>query len=476
MTTQNVSTPCGIGQCDIGLIGLGVMGRNFALNLADKGFQVAGYNRDPVKRRLVNHPGIYVADDVGALCEHLRQPRAVMMLVPAGKPVDDVIEALTPHLAAGDMIIDSGNSHFTDTDRRSRALEKKGLLFMGMGMSGGASGARNGPSLMPGGPEPVYRRVAAILEAAAAQVKGGPCVAYLGSGSAGHYVKMVHNGIEYGLMQLIAETYDMMQRGWGMHPPDLRAVYRRWREGRLGGYLMEITADIFDQADERTGEALIDVILDQAREKGTGRWGATDALAIEVPTLTLDTAVMMRFLSADDTARRAAAERFGTPPAAISEDRERFIDRLENALYTASLITYAQGMAQLAKASQTYGYGLDPATVTRVWSGGCIIRARLLQALESAYRDAPDLASLLAAPAVARDIEGGLPDLREVVVAAARAGIPAPGMMTALAYVDAYRSDRLPANLIMAQRDYFGSHTYQRVDATGTFHTEWRQA
>jgi 6-phosphogluconate dehydrogenase len=463
----------------IGLVGLGVMGRNFARNLADKGFTVAGYDRGSVKleeleKTKTRGHDIRIARDIPSLCALLRRPRAVMMLVPAGDPVDAVIQALEPHLDEGDLIIDSGNSHFRDTDRRSRALAEKGLLYMGMGMSGGASGARNGPSLMPGGPEEGYRRVQTILEAAAAHVGEKPCVAWLGPGSAGHYVKMVHNGIEYGLMQLIAETYDLMKRGLGLQPPELHTIYRRWHQGALSSYLMEITAEIFLQTDERTGGPLIDMILDRAKQKGTGEWTVADALSLQVPVPNIDAAVMMRHLSGD-TAYRSAAHHLERAPAVFAGDRPQFIDRLENALYAATIVTYAQGMDLLRQASQSYGYDLNLETVARVWSGGCIIRARLLEEIQTAFRQDPDLAHLLVAPSLNAIVGKLLTDLRTVVRTAADLGIPVPGLMMALAYLDAYQGGWLPANLIMAQRDYFGSHTYERVDAQGTFHTQWEK-
>ena len=468
------------GNCDIGLIGLGVMGRNFILNLADHGFQVAGYNRDPVKLELLEKTkterhAIHTTRDIKALCGLLRKPRAVMMLVPAGDPVDDVIQALEPHLEAGDLIIDSGNSHFSDTDRRAARLRKKGLLYLGMGMSGGESGARNGPSLMPGGSEEGYERVKTIMEAAAAHTGTAPCVAYLGPGSAGHYVKMVHNGIEYGLMQLIAETYDLMKRGLGLHPHELHMVYSRWQQNELNSFLMEITAAIFLRNDDRTGRPLIDMILDQARQKGTGEWTAAEALSIQVPALNIDTAVMMRHMSGYPDQRQAAAQSLQEPAASCYGDKQQFIDELERALYAATIITYAQGMALLKQASRTYGYNLNLETLARIWSGGCIIRARLLEEIQAAYKADPDLENLLLAPLGSQMVKPRVADLRAVVNTGIDLGIPVPGLMMALAYYDAYRSSWLPANLIMAQRDYFGSHTYQRVDAEGTFHTQWEK-
>jgi 6-phosphogluconate dehydrogenase len=465
---------------DIGMIGLGVMGRNFALNVADHGFVVVGFDRDTEKTRQLKKERaerhvIDTAGDPKTFCEKLRRPRAIMMLVPAGKPVDAVIQTLEPYLQPGDLIIDSGNSHFTDTDRRGAQLEKKGLNFMGMGMSGGESGARHGPSLMPGGAKAGYERVRPILTAAAAHVGEMPCVAYMGPGpgSAGHYVKMVHNGIEYGLMQLIAETYDLLKRALGMQADDLHAVYQRWNQGALNGYLMEITAAIFQRREKTTGRPLIDLILDEAKQKGTGEWTVADALKEQVPTPTIDAAVMMRYLSGDKPLRRAAAELFKGPDPHFTGDREAFVAELETALHAAFVITYAQGMALLRQASRTYDYRLDLETVARVWSGGCIIRAALLEKIQAAFRANPDLNNLLTAPRLSRTLQDQQNALRTVVNMAAGLGLPAPALMTALSYWDAYRSGWLPANLVMAQRDYFGSHTYQRIDAQGTFHTQW---
>ena len=467
------------GKCDIGMVGLGVMGRNFAFNLADHGFKVAGYNLDPVKKELFEKTktqahAIRIADSIQQLCGLLSSPRAVMLLVPAGDPVDDVIRALEPHLDHGDLIIDSGNSHFIDTDRRSKALADQGVLFIGMGMSGGESGARNGPSLMPGGSEQGYERVRPIMEAAAAKVGTSACVAYLGRGSAGHYVKMVHNGIEYGLMQLLSETYDLMSRGLGMQPPDLYTVHHRWNQRALNSYLMEITADIFLQTDKRTGRPLIDLIRDEAKQKGTGEWTVADALRIQVPTLNIDAAVMMRHMSGYGKERRAAAELLQGPSTRFTANLDAFVDQLEEALHAAFIITYAQGMALLARASAQYRYNLNLETVARVWSGGCIIRAALLEQIQSAYHQSPDLANLLMDPNLGKTVQIRQADLRAVVRTGIDLGIPVPGLMSALSYWDAYRSGRLPANLIMAQRDYFGAHRYERTDGEGTFHTEWQ--
>lgn len=466
-------------KCDIGLLGLGVMGGNFVLNITEHGFSVAVYDvtaektREFIESKARGHniqPGYTQKELVGLL----RRPRSILLLVPAGAPVDDAIEGLIPHLDPGDLVIDSGNSHFTDTERRSKALAEKGLLFMGMGISGGESGARHGPSLMPGGPVEAYERVRLILEAAAARINGEPCVTHLGTGSAGHYVKMVHNGIEYGLMQLIAETYDLMKRGLGMNAEALAAVYEHWNQGELGSYLLEITAHIFRRKDEvKAGMPLIDMILDRARQKGTGKWAVSEAMELQVPTPAIDVAVMMRNLSGNAAARKAAEGMLLGPVAPFEGDAGRFIGGLGNALFNSFLGTYAQGMALLQSASAAYGYGLHLEAVARIWRGGCIIRAALLEDIRAAYQTSPDLPNLMLDPHIGREINLRQGDLRNVVRTAVDLGLPAPGLAASLAYFDACRSVWLPANLISAQRDYFGAHTYERIDAPGIFHTEW---
>jgi 6-phosphogluconate dehydrogenase len=465
-------------ECDIGIVGLGVMGRNFSANIADHHFAVVGYDRDEDKLRALQKEkqerhNIRIAARLEELVRELRRPRAVLMLVPAGSPVDAVIGDLQPMLEPGDLIIDSGNSRFTDTDRRSRSLSRSGLHFMGMGISGGESGARHGPSLMPGGPREAYERVRPIMEAAAAHVDGDPCVAYLGPGSAGHYVKMVHNGIEYGIMQLIAETYDLMKRGLGMTPDALHAVYERWNREELNSYLMEITADIFLRKDDPKGSALIDLIRDEAKQKGTGEWTAWDALDLRSSAFNIQIAVLMRDMSAGKQERRQAERILTGPEHRFRQDEKAFVQQLKSALRAAMIITYAQGMALLRKASQAYDYRLDLETVARIWRGGCIIRAALLEDIRAAFRSKPDLANMLLDRRLGEEVTGRQEDLRRIVQTGVSLGLPVPGLMMALAYFDAYRSGWLPANLIMAQRDYFGSHGYERVDAAGVFHTQW---
>ena len=465
---------------DLGLIGLGVMGRNFALNVADHGFSVAGFDVDPDQTKKLGEErsgehDIHPCSELREFVNTLRHPRAIMLLVPAGDPVDSVIDEITPLLKKGDLIIDSGNSRFVDTDRRSRSLAERGLLFMGLGMSGGETGARHGPSLMPGGPKEGYERVRPMLEAASAHVNGDPCVAYLGSRSAGHYVKMVHNGIEYGVMQLIAETYDLMKRGMKLKAEELHRVYQDWNNSELASYLIEITAAIFNKKDEKTGNLLLDMILDQAKQKGTGKWNSWDAMDLGVPTPTIDTAVMMRNLSESKSDREKAAKVFHGPEQTFQGDKSEFIEQLRNALYASIITTYAQGLTLLAKASETYHYGLDLETVARIWRGGCIIRAALLEDIRSAFKRKHNLDNLLLDTHFGDDFLKRQNHLRIVVKTGVKLGLPVPAFMASLAYFDAYRSARLPANLVQAQRDYFGSHTYERIDMDGTFHTQWKQ-
>ena len=462
---------------ELGMVGLGVMGRNLVLNMADHGFSVAGYDKDPTKvaalRKESAERHIGCAENVSDFVALLRRPRAVMMLVPAGAPVDSVIKDLLPHLDEGDLIIDAGNSYFKDTDLRARNLAAKGIHFLGVGVSGGEVGARHGPSIMPGGPKEAYERVRPVLEAAAAKINGEPCVTWLGPGSAGHFVKMVHNGIEYGVMQLLAETYDLMRRGLGLSDDELHEVYSLWNNGELNGYLVEITSHIFSKQDKKTGKRLIDEILDVAKQKGTGMWTSQSAMELQVPIPTIDLAVVMRNLSGFANERDQAGTIYQRPIRRFNGDREVFLTHLGRAFFAAMIITYAQGMALLAVASDKYKYHLDLEAVARIWRGGCIIRAALLEDICAAFRERRDLPNLLLDPNLSRKLTEHQEDLRYIVGQAAESGVPAPALMVSLGYLDAYRSAWLPANLIQAQRDYFGAHTYERNDAKGTFHTEW---
>ena len=464
---------------EIGMVGLGVMGRNLALNMADHGFAVAGYDKDPAKvAELQKESGertIRAASNTAEFIALLRQPRAIMLLVPAGAAVDSVIQELVPHLGRDDLIIDAGNSYFKDTDLRATNLKACGLHFLGVGVSGGEAGARHGPSIMPGGPKAAYERVRPVFEAAAAHIKGEPCVTWLGPGSAGHFVKMVHNGIEYGIMQLLAESYDLMKRGLALNDDELGAVYLKWNQGELNGYLVEITGEIFAKPDEKTGRRLIDQLLDVAKQNGTGMWTSQSAMELQVPTPTMDLAVAMRDMSVLVKERAQAGVIYEHPVQCLNGDRNRQVAQLGRALSAAIMATYAQGFALLAASSAKYQYDLDLAAVARIWRGGCIIRAALLDDICDAYRTKPDLANLLLDAKMARKFMERQEDLRQVVGQAAVSGVPAPGLMVSLGYFDAFRSAWLPANLIQAQRDYFGAHTYERIDAKGAFHTDWEK-
>jgi len=466
-------------QLEIGMVGLGVMGRNLLLNMADHGHSVAGYDKDAAKvaalRQEAENRDIRGAAHIKEFIGSLRKPRAVMMLVPAGPPVDSVIHDLLAHLRPGDLIIDAGNSYFKDTDVRLRNLAAKGIQFLGVGVSGGEEGARHGPSIMPGGPKAAYERVRSVLEAVAARVSGDPCVTYLGPGSAGHFVKMVHNGIEYGVMQLIAETYDLMKRGLGLNDDQLRDVYSKWNNGELKGYLMEISSHIFSKVDGTTGRRLIDEILAVAKQKGTGMWTSQSAMELQVPIPTIDLAVAMRDLSVYAKERVQASAIYQRSQRRFTGDHDTFLTQLSHALFAGMIIIYAQGLALLAVASDQYDYHLDLEAVGRIWRGGCIIRAALLEDICAAFHARPDLPNLLLDPRLSRKVMEHQEDLRRVVCQAAESGVPVPGLMVSLGYLDAYRSAWLPANLIQAQRDYFGAHTYERIDAKGTFHTEWEK-
>jgi 6-phosphogluconate dehydrogenase len=466
-------------RCVMGIVGLGVMGRNLAFNMMDKGFPVAGYDVDPEKTKAFGNEAethlVYAARTTSDFVAALLPPRAIMMLVPSGRPVDSAIAALLPHLESGDVLMDCGNSYFRETEGRARSLGERGIIYMGVGISGGERGARLGPSIMPGGPEDGYERVRHIFEAVASHVDGGPCVAYLGSGSAGTYVKMVHNGIEYGLIQLIVESYHLMKQGLDLSNDDLHQVYEGWNAVDLRSYLIEITARIFERKDKDTGEFLVDLILDEAQGKGTGKWTVQDAMDLSVPVPTIAAAVAMRDLSDLKNERLRAARTFNRKQSAFEEQGEGFVTSLHKAMATAMLTVYAQGMAQLFVASRAYGYGLKLDEVARIWTGGCIIRSDLLGLIREAYRNEPSLANLLLDPVVARLAIDGQANLRRIVSVGATHAIPVPAFAASLAYLDAYSSPWLPTNLIQAQRDYFGSHQYRRIDRDGLFHTEWEE-
>lgn len=463
---------------DFGMIGLGVMGRNLLLNMADHGFAVIGFDKDTEKAKALEASatagtrvkGVVALEE---MISQLQRPRRVMMLVPAGKPVDDVLDALKPLLEPGDIVIDGGNSHYTDTLRRVTSTKEAGFHFMGVGVSGGEQGARTGPSIMPGGDEEAYAHVKPMLEAISAKVDGEPCVAYLGKGAAGHYVKMVHNGIEYAIMQLISESYRLLKAA-GLDNDQLHEVYKKWNEGDMQSFLLEITADIFLQPDDKSGLRLIDVISDKAGSKGTGKWTSQDAMDLGVPATVIDTAVAMRTISAFRDERVKAATIYKEPKIPVPADQQLFISQVQDALQFATIVCYAQGMAMLHSASSALEMDIPLPQALKVWRGGCIIRSALLGTFYNAMQQAPGLPNLLLNETVANIIKGKEHNMRAVIVQAAQAGLPAAGFMAALSYFDAYRSERLPTNLVQAQRDYFGAHTYQRIDMPGSFHTSWQ--
>ncbi len=463
---------------DIGLIGLAVMGENLVLNMAGKGFTVAVYNRtvskvDEFLERHADQAAIGGAHSMAELAAMLATPRKIMLMVKAGKPVDGMIEDLLPHLESGDIIIDGGNSFFEDTIRRAQYLQGKGIRFIGAGVSGGEEGALKGPSLMPGGDHSAYQAVAPIFTRIAAQVQGQPCCAYVGPDGAGHYVKMVHNGIEYGDMQLISEAYYIMKKLLGLTAQEMHEVFSLWNQGELDSYLIEITRDIFTKRDEATGLPLVEVILDKAGQKGTGKWTSQSALELGVPTPTITEAVFARCMSSYKAERVAAAAVLTGPDKAFSGDKQVFIQAIHDALYASKICSYAQGFALLKAASEEYGWRLNFGEIALLWRGGCIIRARFLDRIKAAYDQDGDLANLLISPFFNAVLAKAQDNWRLVVKTCKEMGVPTPAFSASLDYYDSYRQAVLPANLIQAQRDYFGAHTYERVDGPGVFHTEW---
>lgn len=464
---------------DFGLVGLGVMGRNFILNVADNGFTAFGYDLDTEKVDALKKEGgnlekVDATTDLNAFVQSLARPRKIMLLVPAGKIVDAVIESLLPYIDAADLIIDGGNSFFTDTDRRETYLQEKGIHFFGAGVSGGAKGARLGPSIMPGGNREAYKEVQPIFEAVSAKYNGEPCVAYLGPKSAGNYVKMVHNGIEYGLMQLTSEIYDILKKAGDLNNDELHQTFSSWNKGRLQSFLVEITSEIFEQEDDQGDGRLVDKILDKAKQKGTGKWTSQNAMDLGIPIPSIDIAVSMREISALKDERVQADELYDRPtPEAI--DKTELVRMAEEAMYFSFIVTYAQGLHQLADASKEYGYELDIAVIAKIWRAGCIIRAGLLADITAAFQKDKNVPNLLLSPSFIEKVQSTVGSARSLVAYAATNGIPLPGLTNSLTYFDAYTSSRLPLNLIQAQRDYFGSHTYERLDREGIFHTEWEK-
>ncbi len=465
-----------MSRAKFGMIGLGTMGRNFLLNVAEQGFACAGYDLDEDKRELLLDEGrgfdIETGKDPADLIGKLASPRIIMLLVPAGPIVDSVIEGLLPHLAIGDIVIDGGNSHFTDTERREASLGNLGIEFIGVGVSGGEEGARHGASIMVGGKRDVYEHVRPIFEAASAKVNGEPCAAHVGSGSAGHFVKMVHNGIEYGLMQLIAETYDLLKRGCGTPTEEIANLFDEWNEGDLNSFLIEITGTILKKKDGETGVPLVETILDTAGQKGTGKWTSQAAMDLGVPIPTIDSAVTMRQISARKEFRTIFSAKLPTSHYPLPTESEP--ETIRKALFCAFIATYAQGFSLLQAASLEKGFELDMSEIAKIWRGGCIIRAALLEDIRQAFAAEPEPENLVASDVFFPTVVEKLADLKIFTNNAAAADIPHMCAAATLNYLIAFTSQRLPANLIQAQRDYFGAHTYQRTDKEGTFHTpDW---
>jgi 6-phosphogluconate dehydrogenase len=467
-----------MAQQDFGIIGLAVMGQNLALNVESKGFSAVAFNRTTARtEEFMAGPArgknIIGAKTIEEFAAALKRPRKAMIMVKAGSPVGQVIEELVPLLDRGDVIIDGGNSFFQDTIRRNKMLAEKGILYLGTGVSGGEEGARHGPSIMPGGQREGYDLVAPILTKIAAQVEGEPCCTYLGPDGAGHYVKMVHNGIEYGDMQLIAEAYFLMKNALNLDARRLHDVFAKWNEGELNSYLIEITRDIFTVRDEEARQPLVEVILDKAGQKGTGKWASQSALDLGVAAPTIAEAVFARCMSAVKEERVAASSILRGPSTTYGGDQKTFIEAIRQALYASKVCSYAQGFALMREAGKEYGWDLGFGEIAKIWRGGCIIRARFLHRITEAYQRDPNLPNLMLDPFFKGILERAQENWRHVIASAATLGYPIPAFSSALAYFDSYRRERLPANLIQAQRDYFGAHTYERVDKPGTFHTEW---
>jgi 6-phosphogluconate dehydrogenase len=464
----------------IGVIGLAVMGKNLALNIESKGFSVSVFNRSPEKTNDLlkeaegkNLTGAFTVEE---FVESLESPRKILIMVQAGKATDATIEQLLPHLDQGDIIIDGGNAYFPDTQRRSKELEEKGFRFIGAGVSGGEEGALKGPAIMPGGQESAYQLVEPILTAISAKVGDDACSTYIGPDGAGHYVKMVHNGIEYGDMQLIGEAYHLLKSVLNVSVEELHEIFTEWNQGELDSYLIEITADIFSKYDPETGKPMVDVILDAAGQKGTGKWTSQSALDLGVPLSMITESVFSRFLSAMKDERVAASKiQNGPATEAFSGDKKAFIENVRKALFASKIVSYAQGFAQMRAASDEYGWDLKYGNIAMIFRGGCIIRSQFLQNIKEAYDKDAELKNLLLDPYFQNIVESYQGAWREVIAAAVKQGIPVPGFSSALSYYDSYRTERLPANLLQAQRDYFGAHTFKRVDKEGSFHHNWME-
>ncbi|MFM9282071.1 NADP-dependent phosphogluconate dehydrogenase [Paenibacillus jiagnxiensis] len=462
----------------IGVVGLAVMGKNLALNIESKGFSVSLYNRsaEKTKELLEESPGKNFAGtySIEEFVQSLEVPRRILIMVKAGQPTDDTINQLVPHLDQGDILIDGGNAYFPDTQRRNKELSDKGIRFIGAGVSGGEEGALKGPAIMPGGQKEAYELVEPILTAISAKVNGDACSTYIGPDGAGHYVKMVHNGIEYGDMQLIGEAYHILKDVLNVSTNELHEIFSEWNKGELDSYLIEITADIFSKTDPETGKPMVDVILDSAGQKGTGKWTSQSSLDLGVPLSIITESVFSRFISAMKEERVAASKKLNGPAAANYDgDAKELIEAVRKALYASKIASYAQGFAQMRAASEEYNWNLDYGKIAMIFRGGCIIRARFLQNIKDAYDRNPELKNLFLDDYFGGVIESYQEAWRKVVAIAVTRGIPVPAFASALAYYDSYRSERLPANLLQAQRDYFGAHTFQRTDREGTFHFQW---
>ncbi len=470
-----------VGTAEFGVTGLAVMGQNLARNVARHGFAVALHNRSAARTRQLmerhGHEGTFVATEtIEDFVAALAAPRKIMIMVKAGAPVDAVIDELVPLLEPGDIIIDGGNSHFDDTRRREAALRERGLHFVGAGVSGGEEGALLGPSIMPGGTAESYAAVGPVFEAIAAQVEGTACCTHVGSDGAGHFVKMVHNGIEYADMQLIAESYDLLRQGLDLSPAQIAEVFLEWNRGDLESFLIEITATVLQHSDADTGRPFVDVIVDQAEQKGTGRWTVQSALELGVPITGITEAVFARVLSGAAAQRERAQQVLpGPTDGRVQGDVDRLIDDVRQALYASKVVAYAQGFEQIAAAADQYGWKIDPGAVATIWRGGCIIRARFLDRIKEAYAAEPDLRNLLLAPYFTAAVADAQEAWRRVVVTAVQLGVPVPAFASSLAYYDGLRRDRLPTALLQGLRDLFGAHTYRRVDRPGTFHTLWSE-
>ncbi len=463
----------------IGLIGLGVMGRNLALNMEEKGFPVAVWNRDGAKIEafLSEHAGKRFGgdSDLATFVQMLETPRRILLMVKAGDPVDQMIERLLPLLQPGDILMDGGNSWFEDTQRREAALRERGLHFVGVGISGGEEGARHGPSMMPGGSDASYSEVRAVFEAITAQTEAGPCVTHVGPDGAGHFVKMVHNGIEYADMQLLAEVYDLMRRGLGLAEPGMAEIFAQWNRGPMESFLVELTAQVLKRVDAETGKPLVGLIMDRAGQKGTGRWTVQAALEQGVAVPGIAAAVDARILSVAKAERMAAEALLSGPASLKVEDPQSLLADLHGALYASRITAYAQGLDLIRSASERYGWSVDLAETARIWKGGCIIRARLLDPIRSAFSASPAPANLMLDPPLGGQLQALQGAWRRVIGFATQAGLPVPVMSACLGYFDSYRTGRLPQNLIQAQRDAFGAHTYERVDHPewGFIHSDW---